>query len=108
MVVVKVIQQLFLTTFMICVSAPDLHFYDILMSEIIYDHIRTCAVPGFGLNIVVARTVDDGFDIEHKMLAPFFFSDITKHGSKLYQVVICVVGILLPKIQDIFKHLLEF
>ena len=42
----------------IAFAPPDLQFNNILISQIIYDHISTCLIPGLSFDIVISCSVD--------------------------------------------------
>ena len=59
MEIIQVIRELLPSAFVICISMPDFHFYNMLFSKIVYDKIHAFTVPGLCLDITVSGSVDD-------------------------------------------------
>ena len=83
---------------MVNVSAPDFHLDDKLFAEIVDDEIRPFLISCPGLHIIVPHSVDDWFQIKHKIPASVFFQkffvsvpiDIIKMLHKFFQQMLHV------------------
>ena len=58
MIVIKISQQLLLTTSIVFISVSDLHLDDILFSQIIDNQVGTSHTARTCLNIIVSNTIN--------------------------------------------------
>ena len=72
MVIVEVFDQLLFSAFVVGFPAPYLHFDDVLMPEVIDNHVGAQVVAGTGFDIIIPDAVDDRLDVKHEVLAAFF------------------------------------
>lgn len=59
MIIVQIFGQLFLALLIVFIAVPDFHLDDILLSEIVNDHICTSLVTGLCFDIIVSYAVDN-------------------------------------------------
>lgn len=57
--VIQIFADLFFTGFMVTLSMSDFQLDDVLLSEIIDDHIGAGLVSGLGFNVIIPCPVDD-------------------------------------------------
>ena len=69
MVVVEILAELLLATLVVSVAPPYLQLHDILLAEIVDDHIRSGQVAHLRLTIVVADAIDDRTEVSEEYLA---------------------------------------
>ena len=62
-IVFQVSDQLVFTAGIVFFPVPDLHFNDVLLTQLIDDKIGPAHTSGSGLNIIIAAAVDQWADI---------------------------------------------
>ena len=71
--VVQILTKLFLACGVVSLPPPDFQLDDILLSQVIDDHIGAGLVPGLRLDVIVAGSVDDGLQVQEELLPSVFF-----------------------------------
>ena len=59
MVIIKIFYQLIFPTIIIFLSMPDLHFDNILFTQIVYNNICPFLLSGLSLYIIIACSIDN-------------------------------------------------
>ena len=81
MPVIQIFADLFLSVLIISFPPPYLKLYDILLTEVVHNHIHSCLVTGFGLYIVIAGSVNNELKIEKKQFPPVLFFESVDFAS---------------------------
>ena len=58
-IIVQIFSNLFFSLCVIFLATPDFQLYDILFSQIVYDHIGSFLVTSLCFNIIVACAIDN-------------------------------------------------
>lgn len=86
--ILQIIRKLLFSSFIVGIPMPYLHLNDILLSQIINDHIRLFIIPCSCLNIIIPCSINDRFQKKHKISPAIrfqeFFISITVNIIKIF------------------------